>query len=392
MIISLSLKEAQHIVLHSQLLSSRPSFDSAMQTTLSTIEHLMYVQIDTISVVQRAHHHTLWARNPGYSTTHIDALLEQKKIFEYWSHAAAYLPINDFRYSLLRKKAIAEGEQDHWYERDKKTMAYVLDRIRDEGPLMSKDFECKNKTKGEWYNKPTKIALEYLFMQGELMVPRRTHFQKVYDLTERVLPSNIPVNLPTQDEYSRYLITGFLKANGLGKVNEISYLKNTGKDHVKKKVKDMLHDGELLQIKVNDSVYYALPDSLDILEKPALRSKATILSPFDNFIIQRKRIQELFGFHYILECYTPEKKRKYGYFSLPILWNGELVARMDCKADAKTNVFHVNHLALEPELKTTDAFFSSLRKELLTFMVFNACKELKVHKTSPYIPNLSLII
>jgi hypothetical protein len=392
MIRSISQKDAQKLVLHSQLLSSTRSSASAIHTTLSTIEHLMYVQIDTISVVQRAHHHTLWTRNPQYTNAHIDELLEQKQIFEYWSHAAAYLPIKDFRYSLLRKKAIAEGEQDHWYERDKNTMAYVLNRIRDEGPLMSKDFECKKKTKGEWYNKPTKIALEYLFMQGELMIPRRENFHKVYDLSERVLPKGVDLRLPTQDEYSRFLITGFLKANGLGNVNEISYLKNNTKGNIKNAVKDMLSAGEIVQIKVNDRLYYALPDSLNLLQKPLLRSRARILSPFDNVVIQRKRIQELFDFHYILECYTPKEKRKYGYFLLPVLWDGELVARMDCNADTKTKVLHINHLAIEPKLKKTDAFFNSLRKELSSFMVFNACKDIKVHKMSPEISTLSRII
>jgi hypothetical protein len=229
-------------------------------------------------------------------------------------------------------------------------------------------------------------------MQGELMVPRRENFQKVYDLSERVLPKGFDLRLPTQDEYSRYMIRGFLKANGLGKENEIRYLKNTAKDHIKNKIRDMLQDGELLQIKVNDSLYYTLPHSLELLEKPLLRSRVKILSPFDNFVIQRKRIQELFDFHYILECYTPKEKRKYGYFLLPVLWDGELVARMDCNADTKTKVLHINHLAIEPKLKKTDAFFNSLRKELSSFMVFNACKDIKVHKMSPEISTLSRII
>lgn len=392
MIRSLSQKDAQKLVLHSQLLSSTRSSASAVHTTLSTIEHLMYVQIDTISVVQRAHHHTLWTRNSQYTNAHIDELLEQKQIFEYWSHAAAYLPMKDFRYSLLRKKAIAEGEQDHWYERDKNTMAYVLNRIRDEGPLMSKDFECKKKTKGEWYNKPTKIALEYLFMQGELMIPRRENFHKVYDLSERVLPKGVNLRLPTQDEYSRFLITGFLKANGLGNVNEISYLKNNTKGNIKNAVKDMLYTGEIVQMKVNDRLYYALPDSLDLLQKPLLRSRARILSPFDNVVIQRKRIQELFDFQYILECYTPKEKRRYGYFSLPILWDGDLVARIDCKADRKNSTLHIYRLEFEEKLKKTEEFLQALSTELRAFQIFNECDQVCIHNQVPeslfaYYPN-----
>ena len=109
--------------------------------TLSAIAHLGYIQIDAISVIQRAHHHTLWNRNPRYKAAHLDDLLAEKEVFEYWSHAAAYLPMRDYRFSLPRKRALASGEQDHWYERDDSMMKLVLKRIATEGPLMAKDFE-----------------------------------------------------------------------------------------------------------------------------------------------------------------------------------------------------------------------------------------------------------
>ncbi|HPR08023.1 MAG TPA: crosslink repair DNA glycosylase YcaQ family protein, partial [Denitromonas sp.] len=188
---SLSLEHAQKLVLLSQRLPPGKPVGSPVAATLAAIEHLGYVQIDTISAVQRAHHHTLWNRNPRYGAAHLDQLVADKQVFEYWSHAAAYLPMRDYRFSLPRKHAIASGAQRHWYAPDAPLMQAVLKRITDEGPLMAKDFEHSGRKLGEWQTKPAKRALEYLFMMGELMLPRRVSFQKVYDLTERVLPAGI---------------------------------------------------------------------------------------------------------------------------------------------------------------------------------------------------------
>ena len=332
---SLSIQQARKLVLLSQRLPPAKQTGSATEATLSAIEHLGYIQIDTISAIQRAHHHTLWNRNPRYKTSHLSQLVADKQVFEYWSHAAAYLPMRDYRYSLPRKQAIANGDQNHWYERDERLMKSVLKRIAAEGPLMAKDFEHTGKKTGEWKSNPAKRALEYLFMQGELMAPYRVNFHKVYDLTERVLPDDTDTTLPDPEEYARFLITRYLQANGLGKSAEIAYLLKNTKPLVSATLQEMVSNGELLQISVGGSSYYALPDSLELLSKPLARIKLKILSPFDNLLIQRKRMQMLFGFDYLIECYVPEAKRQYGYFSLPVLWNGKLVARMDCKAERK---------------------------------------------------------
>ena len=380
---SLSKSQARKLVLSSQKLPPVNTKGRAIRNTLDAIEHLGYIQIDTISVVQRAHHHTLWARNPKYHTSHLDQLLTEKKVFEYWSHAAAYLPMRDFRFSLIRKHAIASGAQNHWYGKDEKLMKAIMKRIKEEGPLMAKDFENTDKKRRDWSSKPAKRALENLFMQGDLMIPCRNNFHKVYDLTERVIPSDIDVSMPTEEEYIRFLIVRYLEANGLGLASEMAYLLKNTKSLVEKYLKEMQLSGELLQIKVGEMNYYALPNVIELLNKPLSRSKLKILSPFDNLLIQRKRMQTLFDFDYQIECYVPEAKRKFGYFSLPILWDGKLVARMDCKADRKISVLHVNHLVLETNLKKTDTFSEALSKELKAFMDFNDCNQLKVHRTTP---------
>ena len=380
---ALSKQQARKLVLLSQRLPPARQAGRAIDATLSAIEHLGYVQIDTISVIQRAHHHTLWNRNPRYKTSHLEELLRNKEVFEYWSHAAAYQPMRDFRHSLVRKQAIANGLQNHWYERDHALMESVLKRIDNEGPLMARDFEHSGKKVGEWNSKPAKRALENLFIQGDLMVPYRLKFQKVYDLTERVLPVATDTIQPTPEEHARFLIRRYLLANGLGQTTEITYLRKNTKSSVAAAIEEMLSNGDVLQISVGDHNYISLPESLELLGKPLARSRLRILSPFDNLLIQRKRMQALFGFDYLIECYVPAAKRQYGYFSLPVLWDGKFAARIDCKADRKDSLLHIHHLALEPGLVKTDAFCHAFAKALPSFLRFNQCSEFRFHRTSP---------
>jgi len=380
---SLSISQARKLVLLSQRVPPKKQTGNSLAATLSAIEHLGYIQIDTISAIQRAHHHTLWNRNPEYLISHLNELMVNKNIFEYWSHAAAYLPIRDYRYSLPRKQAIAKGEENHWYHRNEKLMKSVLQRIDSEGPLMAKDFENTGGKIGEWQTKPVKQALENLFMHGELMIPYRVNFHKVYDLTERVLPDHVDISMPGMEEYARFLVKRYLQANGLGKATEMTYLLKNPKAAVSSVLQEMLSNGELVEISVSGNNYYVLPASLNLLNKPLVRSRLKILSPFDNLLIQRKRILELFGFDYTLECYVPASKRKFGYFALPVLWDGKLVARMDCKADRKKAHMHIYHLALESGLEKTDAFGLALSKGLVSFLQFNECTSLTIHRSNP---------
>ncbi|MDE5418990.1 winged helix DNA-binding domain-containing protein [Labilibaculum sp. DW002] len=380
---SLSIQQARKLVLLSQKIPPAKASGTALSASLSAIEHLGYIQIDTISAIERAHHHTLWNRNPLYQNTHLDQLVADKKVFEYWSHAAAYLPMRDYRFSLPRKRAIANGDAKHWFKRDAKLMNSVLKRIADEGPLMAKDFDQTGKKKGEWTTKPAKQALENLFMQGDVMIGSRLNFHKVYELTERVLPDDINTNIPNEEEHLRFLINRYLEANGLGQASEIAYLLKNTKIPVQGMLQEMHLSGELMQIIVGENKYYTLANSLELLNKPLARNKLNILSPFDNLVIQRKRLKTLFNFDYQIECYVPEAKRQYGYFSLPILWNGKFVARMDCKAERKNNILHINHIALEDKLTKTEDFAYSLVKELQSFMKFNNCNKVQLYKTTP---------
>lgn len=241
----ISKQDAKKIAMSSQLLTNNNS------NVLDIIEHLGYIQIDTISVISRAHHHVLWTRFNNYSEDIIDTLLEKdKSIFEYWSHAASYLPMKDFRYSLFQKKVYSLGK-NHWFKQNSDIKKYVLDRIKSEGALQSKDFEhTKSKYEG-WYDwKPAKKALEQLFMEGELMVSKRKGFQKVYDLTERVIPNNIDISEPTLQEYCRYLIEASIRAHGLVHESEISYLRGSIKSYIKHELKDLEKDEKIIRVKI----------------------------------------------------------------------------------------------------------------------------------------------
>jgi len=338
---TISIQQARKLVLLSQNLPSIKTTGRAEDRTLKAVEQLGYVQIDTISVIERAHHHTLWNRNPQYTPDHLNQLIADKKVFEYWSHAAAYLPMRDYRFSLIRKSAFKNNELKHWYNPDSKLKNFVLKRIADEGPLMAKDFEHNGKKIKDWGSKPAKQALEHLFMQGDLMISKRVNFHKVYDITHRVLPDNLNTTIPTKQEYYRFLILQFLSANGLGLPSEIGYLLKNTKTHISNTIEEMCTNNELIKLAVGSQTYFALPDSLNLLSKSLAKSRLKILSPFDNLLIQRKRMQNIFDFNYQIECYTTAAKRKYGYFSLPILWDGQLVARMDCKAERSIAKLHI---------------------------------------------------
>lgn len=378
---TLSLPEARKLVLNSQQVFLPERKGRAIDATLSVIRHLGYIQIDTISVIERAHHHTLWNRNPRYKAKQLDKLVEDRKVFEYWSHAAAYLPIEDYRYCLPRMHDEITGS-GRWHQKDKNLMNGVLARIRDEGPLRARDFEDPNPgKKAMWEWKPAKYALEQLFIEGRIMAVRREGFNKVYDLTENVLPVDIDVSMPSKKEYVRFLVQSFLRAQGLGRQPEITHLRKGMQKTAREVIDEMLEAGEIEKVEFKKDIWLMLPDAMDVLSKPLARSKAKILSPFDNLVIQRKRLQDLFGFDYQIECYLPAEKRQYGYFTLPVLWQGKLVARMDCKAHRDRGEFVVRNLVLEPGTRKLHLFAKALASELVAFAAFNQCNAINIGRS-----------
>jgi uncharacterized protein YcaQ len=400
----ISSKQARRITLNAQLLDGGAKLTKGKEGIAQTIEKLGYVQIDTIAVIERAHHHTLWSRRADYTPEMLHELqTKERRVFEYWGHAMSYLPMSDYRYFLPKMRNF-ENPRSKWAEisltKCGHLMQPVLERIRKEGPLCSRDFKPPpGKKRGNWWDwKPAKIALEMLFWRGDLMVTERRNFQKVYDLTDRVLPGHVDTSIPDNDEIGEFLVQRALSANGILQEKEIlNFLQpNAGRDSdirvahsdiILNSLHGLIGAGHVTPLKIageNDADCYALSKIFDKSAKPGKRQpRVFILSPFDNLMIQRRRIKTLFDFDYSLECYVPASKRKFGYFTLSILWGENFVGRLDPKADRKKKTFIVRKLAFESILKDIDVFLPAFAKILADLARFNRCNKIQLVKVTP---------
>ncbi|MDO7243530.1 crosslink repair DNA glycosylase YcaQ family protein [Acinetobacter pittii] len=367
-----SLKQ---LTLFNQGLGKTSRFSKGMDGTLQAIEHLGYVQIDTISVVERAHHHILWSRVPDYELSHLNSLVGERQIFEYWYHAASYLPMKDYRYALPAMMSVRNGESRYFNRGDQHLMNEILARVRAEGKIRLRDIDKNNKKSlGNWWNTgPGRRAFEQLYMRGDLMICERNGMEKVFDLTERCLPGNIDLSMPTLDEYAQYLFNNTLRAHGAFTWKQLVHLKkNNLKETMRVVLKEQIDAGVVSAIKLqNGQTVYV--DVAAIEQKVSTDFGLKILSPFDNSLIHRDRLASLFEFDYRIECYVPAAKRVYGYFCLPILYQDELVGRLDCKAHRSIKELEVISLHIEKTVKNKELFFFELEQELKRFAVFNQC-------------------
>ena len=379
----ITLNSARKLALHCQGLDGRWKLPKGKEGIAQAIERLGYVQIDTIAVIQRAHHHTIWARRPDYTLEMLHQLQSKdRRVFEYWTHAASYVPFCNYRYYIPRMKSFAASERTRsWRKENPKIVKEVLKRIREEGPLGSADFKSSKRTGPWWGWKPAKQALESLFNTGELMVAARRNFQRLYDLPERVLPDGIDTTEPTRDEVDRFLVRRGLSSRGVLSTEE----PRRRLPRVDEVLQELVDAGEVTPVEIkelNGAPHHVLTENLEQVPKTT-RKQLHILSPFDSLIIDRNRLEKLFGFDFKIECYLPEAKRRYGYFCLPLLWGTEFVGRLDPKADRKAKTFIVRKLILEPNFKDYDALIPALAKKLQSFAAFNDCEQVIVEETAP---------
>lgn len=364
------------MALASQGLIGNAPFGKGQNGAIKAIEHLSYIQLDSISVIERAHNHIWQTRVPNFKPAHSNQLLESAVVFEYWAHAAAYLPISEYRYYLADKAAVRAGTLRKGYPRDRKLMAQVLKRIADEGPLASKDLEDRRtKSNGWWDWKPAKKAVEALYLEGDLMICSRAGFQKTYDLTERVLPKEVDTRPPSLRERASHMLDQQLRCHGLVSAAGATYGRRDSdlRAAMKVELSQRLSTGALTQVTLpNKSEYYLEPSQLD-RPMPRLDNRLKILSPFDNAVIQRKRLTDLFHFDYQLECYVPAPKRQYGYLALPLLYKGQFVGRMDCKAHRAEKLLEVKSVFFEKGHNTPDVN-RALDNALTDFAGFQGCE------------------
>lgn len=388
----IQIKQAQDLLrlrrlaLASQGLLQAQPYGRGIFGACKAINHLGYVQIDTISVVERAHNHVIHSRVPNFKPEMTNKMLLNRDIFEYWTHAAAFLPINDFRFSLPFKEATKSG-QNSWYKNpDKKLMAELLVRIRSDGPLRSRDLETNiTKRAGWWDWKPAKKALEQLYMEGDLMVSDRQGFQKTYDLTERVLPTHINATIPSIEEFAEHIVNQQLRCHGFASLKGLTYLRrNTElRKAVKRLVNERLSQGTLEQVKICSGDVFIVETGA--LERPLCRlnNRLLILSPFDNSVIQRERLKAVFEFDYQIECYVPQAKRQYGYFSLPLLYRGEFIGRIDCKAHRKIKQLEIKFLHFEPHNFDEKLVITASVDAITTFRHFQQCDTVYLTQAHP---------
>ncbi|WNI38203.1 DNA glycosylase AlkZ-like family protein [Chryseobacterium sp. SG20098] len=381
----LTPEHLKRLTLDSQGLTQNTPFGTGKTAVLNALEHLGYIQIDTLSIVERAHHHTLWTRIPDFKTDNLEELVEDRKVFEYWFHAASYLPMQDFRYVLPQMLMIKRGES-RYYNADPKVMKYVVDTIRNEGPKRARDFENESHKAGSWWNwKPAKLALERLFMQGDLMISGRSGMQKTYDLAERVLPSSTNTSEPTPLEFAEYLVKTNLRAYGFTTLKQITHLRkgNALKTNVNKVLQMMLEEDTISKVTSEGGSSVFVQN--EILEKTFDQASSSVwlLSPFDNSIIHRDRIKQIFDFDFRLECYTPKEKRQYGYFCLPILFGDQFIGRVDCKAHRKEKKLELILLHIENSTINLDLWLKPFIETLKRFAIFNGCESLALTQVSP---------
>lgn len=355
-----SLQQARNLHLAVQGVLKKPRARATRAHVLAAIARMRLLQIDTIHVVARSPYLVLFSRLGAYPPKWLDELLAKGLLFECWAHEACFAPMADYPLHA------AHARDAHWAQRkaaraqreQREGMDRLLAHIREHGAVRSADFERERQGSGAgwWGWKDEKRWLEALFARGELMIARRENFQRVYDLTERVLSrANVQAAGAAVDAATvrREYLLGAVRALGIAQARWIADYFRTGKMYKDADVEEFVASGELLRVAVRG---WGLPayvhrDNLALLQRAqrnALRaSYTTLLSPFDPVVWHRERASTLFGFDYRLECYTPAPKRRYGYFVLPILHDGRLVGRLDAKAHRADGVFEVKVLYLE---------------------------------------------
>ena len=368
----ISASSARLLLLSAQGLLVDPARPLTHTSLQNMIEQLGFVQIDSINVVERAHHLILASRLDGYRHAHFTRLLETERgLFEHWTHDASAIPTKWFphwkpRFARARERIRASA----WWrkligEEPEKILDHVRERVTREGPLRSQDFEHDRKgVPSAWWGwKPQKAALEFLWQTGELMVTRRVHFQKVYDLTERVLPEHHRTARPTEDEHVEWACGTALERLNLATPKELAdFWQAITPIQAGAWCEAAAAEGRIAPVLVESHdkakvrSAYAVADweqRLSSLPEPPERMR--LLCPFDPVLRDRARLHRLFGFDYRFEAFVPEPKRQYGYYVLPILEGDRLVGRVDPRFHRARGVLEIRRVFWEPGIRVTRA-------------------------------------
>jgi uncharacterized protein YcaQ len=384
-------------LLHAQGFTGAPASAPGPEDVLAAIRRMHALQIDTISVVARSPYLVLWSRIGDYEPALLDGLLASHDLFEYWSHAACFIDSAD--YPLYRRVQLDShlryaDRRNQWFVQNAAFVDGLLAHVRAAGPVRSADFARPEGQKGGgwWDWKAEKLGLEMLNTRGDLMVTARQNFQRLYDLRERVMAGWDDSRAPSLDDALDGLMFRSVRALGVGRadwiVANLQTLKLTPAA-VGKRLERLAAEGGLVRVDVEGWALpgFVHPDNAAALEAATRGDLAlpgtALLSPFDPITWDRARALELFSFEYKIECYTPAPKRKYGYFTLPIVHRDALVGRLDPKAHRKQGVFEVKAIHLEPGVEVTADLAEGLRDTLRRLAAWHGTPEVVVGETNP---------
>jgi uncharacterized protein YcaQ len=335
----LSTKQARQIWLHAQRLDVRAPFGEGAQAVADATAHLGYVQIDTINVIERCHHHILFSRIPSYRRADLrQAHSVDKSVFEYWTHALSYVPAADFRFFLpAMREHRREGHR--WFGSVKPADTRKVMRLLRAGPLTIRDIEDDVLVEKEhlWQSrKPSKRALQLAFYTGAVTISERQGMLKTYELMNRHFGWDKLPRPASAREITAYLLDRALRSQGVVSLDSICHLDAPSKKPVARLIASRVRRGELVPVTLEGAgkqEQWASPAALEAGGEGPPPDLVHILSPFDPLIIQRKRTNLIFGYNHLFEAYVPKAKRKLGYFALPVLVGDEIVAALDLKTD-----------------------------------------------------------
>jgi uncharacterized protein YcaQ len=337
--LALSQNRARHLWIRAQRLDEAAPFGDTPAATLAAIAHLGYVQIDTINVIERCHHHILWSRIPAYRRAHLSqAQSSDKSVLEYWTHALSYVPAADLSVFVPAMRQYRETPSRWFGSVTSDEVRKMLRRLRQDGPLSIRDIgddELVDKDHPWASRKPSKRVLEMMFFQGLVTVSARQGMVKTYDLTGRHFGWSGQPKPATERQVTAYKLDRALRSQGIVSLDSICHLDAPSKKAVRELIDSRVRRKLLVPVAIEgaDKVpHWAGPATLEATatEPPSL---VHILSPFDPLIIQRKRLKLVFGYDHLFEAYIPAAKRQLGYFALPVLMGDRIVAALDIKTD-----------------------------------------------------------
>lgn len=367
---------ARRIFLSKQGLSASPSRALTKAGLLQLIHDIGFVQVDSIATVERAHNQILFSRNQTFNRDHLRALLEEDRaLFEHWTHDAAILPstfLPYWKHRFVRKEKVIRERWTKWRgEAFDQACGETLERITKGGELLAREVKAVDHKSGGWWEwHPSKTALEFFWHTGKLAISRRENFQKVYDLAERVYPSdglNADISV---DAFIDWACRSALDRLGFATHGEIAaFWDLVSPEEAKDWVARHLDELDLVEVEAANAgklrpayAFRGLP--LQAGDWPEPPSRIRTLSPFDPLLRDRNRAERLFGFRYRIEVFVPEPKREYGYYVFPLLEGDRMIGRIDMKADRKAGVLNVKRLWLEPGVRASAGRMAKLEAEL----------------------------